>query len=235
MAIVVTHLETDGRDPDATSYVTGSVTIPANNLGLIWITTAKGTTPDTPSITNWTLVTDILWSTTGTPTRRTSLLRRMPGSDETGTLTISYGGTQTACLYSIAKCAGVDTSGTNGSGATVAFQEGMNDTAETAALFNFDVTPNAANTVLAGFSWNNQGTLTQGSGFTMLAQDTTATSTINIGTEYRLDGTNVAMSNASSARWAGLAIEVLPAAAVAARPKRIKRYASLPVTERARW
>ena len=121
--VVGTNLTSFQDSTDATSYATASITPTANYLVLASVTSSKSGTPDTPTLSGnsltWVQYNQIAYDTSGTQ-RTTTFFRAMGASPSAGALTADFGGaTQTACVIVVDQFSGVDTSGTNGSGAIV--------------------------------------------------------------------------------------------------------------------
>src|SRR3972149_64622 len=125
MAISASLLAAAASTTDATSYLTSSQTPTANALQLIGVHNSIGTGPALAptSITGcgltWVKVAETAaWGVDGI--KMVSLWRALGASPTTGQLTIDFNGvTQTGCHYDWWQLTGIDTSGTNGSGAIV--------------------------------------------------------------------------------------------------------------------
>jgi hypothetical protein len=124
MALTFTKLTGNGGS-SATSFNTASVTPGALELVVIdvhaYISTGS-VAPPQPTVTGngITYALDLAQDTDNAGTDRGKLFRfrGMSASPSTGAITISFGATtMTRCVWSVADIAGVDTSGTNGSGA----------------------------------------------------------------------------------------------------------------------
>lgn len=174
MAISIANL-TSGVDADGGSTSTSaSITLTNNRLGLCGVMSRTGITanPNIPTITGWTTIDSQLYDTSSSSRRRISLLRRLTGSDSTGALTIDFGGqNQTDVIWTFDEASGIDTSGTNGSGAIVQIAKNSDETGSntsiTATLAAFSSVDNIAYGV---FGTDGNATWTAGSGFTVLAQ-----------------------------------------------------------------
>lgn len=159
-AITASHLVTTGTSTDASSFNTASITPTANRLVLAWIVGATSPTPPaSPTLTGngltWVAVDTIVSST-----RRLTLYRAMGSSPSAGAMTIDFGGeTVGGCAWSIAEFSGIDTSGTNGSGAIVQAPTSTTSstTTHTATLSAFS---NSRNAAAAGILHGNNETLT---------------------------------------------------------------------------
>lgn len=115
---------TDGSDTDATSYTTASITPVANRLYLLAVLNSRsGAAATVPTATGagltWVQV-DTQEFASGSPHQRRITVFRAMGSGSAGALTVDFGGvTQSGFQAQVAEFTGVDTSGTNGSGAIV--------------------------------------------------------------------------------------------------------------------
>ena len=224
MAISASNLTT-GNDVDGgSSSTTASVSPTSNNLVLLTITSRTGITanPNQPTATGlgltWVAVNSVVYDTTSSSRKRITTLRAL-GTVTPGTITIDFGGqNQTHVYWSVDQVSGIDTSGTNGSGAIVQ------------SATNKDETPIAADgtltVTLAAFGNTNNGTfgafaadpgeglITVGSGFSVLG--TVSTTTINLATEWRggNDTTVTAINDTTTltAAIGGIAIEIKAAA-----------------------
>jgi hypothetical protein len=187
--IVATNLETASSTVNATSFATGSVTLAANSLGLLWcVATTDGTI--TPTVTDsagsWDVVT---FAAVGV--RRLALFRRLSASPITSAITISYGATvQASCGWSVVQCTGVDTSGSNGSGAVL-----QNDTStdNTGAATTINATlaafEDVTNAHLAGVALSIQSTVNPDPDFAELGDDNESANVLTIESQWALNQT----------------------------------------------
>lgn len=178
---------TSGNTGSSTSSVTtASVTPSANKLQLLAVNSRNftGSAPPAPTVTGagltWVQVANIQYDTGPTSLKRVTLFRAMGASPTTGTLTIDFAGdSQTDVVWSLDEFTGMDTSGTNGSGAIVqtvtAKDETGSATSITATLAAFASASNATYGAFAHVAPTNGQTASAGSGFTALASpvDTT--------------------------------------------------------------
>lgn len=114
---------TTGRAASGSTATTASVTTAANRLALLFVESAVSAgTPNAPTVTGasltWVQVASIAFGTT----RRITVLRAMRNAGGSGTLSIAFGGQlQSAGIkWTLLELDGVDTTGTNGSGAAAA-------------------------------------------------------------------------------------------------------------------
>ena len=221
MAISGAHLTSGGDATDASSYATASISPGANRLVLAVIETSKlaGTAP-LPSLAGnsltWVEIANVL--TVGN-SHRLTLFRALGAAPSAGAVTITATAA-TGCAWSVAEFDGIDTSGTNGSGAIVQSVTGSgSSTALLATLAGFaDAVNNAA---YGGFGWAlNAATATPGSGFTELGEG--GADIDRAQSEWKLgEDTSVDATLTISSTWAAIAVEIKAAAAAAARGGRL--------------
>ncbi|MFF6951822.1 hypothetical protein ACFZAD_24585 [Streptomyces iakyrus] len=173
MAVTATNLTTDGSNIDAATYMTASISPTADSLLLAWVYTIAGSAPNIPTVSGngltWTQVATVIDSNN---LRRLTLFRAMGTSPSTGEVTFNFGGqTQAGCVWSVVKYSGVDTSGTNGSGAIVqsATQASggvVNNLTVTLSAFS-----NSLHGTAGGFGYPlNNGNGVPGTGFTQTGE-----------------------------------------------------------------
>lgn len=107
----------------ATSFSVASASLTASKLYLISIynnSAGSGNNAAPSSVTiagvSFTKINDVVAETSW---GRLSVWRAMPGSNASGTGTISFANAQDAAIWSLSEFSGIDTTGTNGSGAIV--------------------------------------------------------------------------------------------------------------------
>ena len=231
MAVVGTNLTADFTETPATSFVTASVSPASNALIVVSVTSRTGisTEPNQPTVSGCGLTWVVIgpssyWDTTSSSRKKSTCFCGMGASPSAGAITISFGGQeQTNGNWSVDQFTGVDTSGTNGSGAVggtggtnIAHNEVGPDVGSiTVTLGSFS----SANNVTFGFitsdSWT--GTSSAGSGFTILGHPDDSAGTRCL-TEWKstndttVDGS---FDNTSGNQAGGIAFEI-NAAAVAA-------------------
>src|SRR3990167_10939569 len=122
MAITQTTLTGAASTADATSYTTASISPGANRLILAFVYGFHSIGTDvTPTLSgNGLTWVNINHRGLGCSNENMTLFRAMGSSPSAGAVTIDYGAnTMDAGVWSIMEFDGVDTSGTNGSGAIV--------------------------------------------------------------------------------------------------------------------
>lgn len=214
MAIACTNLvqNQDGTD-DADSTV-ASATYTAGRLYLLTLCSRADSVQPTISSISAPTGSGIVWTAVragvdfdASGSRRTLFLYRgMPTATVSSGFTITWGGTQTAKTWSIDEITGMDTSGTQGSGAIVqsVANQGGSVTSLTVTLASFS---NVQNATYGAFGNAGEGVLSAGSGFTRFGNQRVA-GEAGLGTEFRADNdTSVDMSN-STMDIGGIAIEI---------------------------
>lgn len=206
MAIAAFALANDGV-AGSSPYTTASITPGSNRLVLATIVNEDTTTtPSTPTLAGngltWVQVATRTFDTEATPRARITLFRAMGASPTTGAVTITAAGTE-ECSWSIVEFSGVDTSGTNGSGAIVqSVANSANSVGSlTVTLAAFaDAVNNAA---FGGFGVGANAALNPGTGFAEIGADLN-----HAASEWRLgQDTTVDMSGDVVGRG-GIALEI---------------------------
>ena len=173
MAVTCSNI-THGKTTAASSATTASVTLTANRLYLLTVTSRNATVdPNQPTVTNFTQVNTDNYDNAGSQ-KRITVLRILPAATTTGTLSIGFAAqTQTDIIWILDEFTGMDTSGVNGAGAIVQSVVNQDRTGSgttlTATLAAFASTANA--TYGSCGIGNEPITFTPGSGFTTIAQD----------------------------------------------------------------
>lgn len=226
-------LTSGNSDADQSSYTTASIAPGATTLVLFAVLTAQaGGAPTQPTISGYTWINGVQ-NDSGTPRRRVDLFRSM--GTASGTRTIDYGGvSQVGCAWSVAEFAGVDTSGTNGSGAIVQnatnSSNGADVTSLTITLAAFGDVANATyGCFLIGFISEAQ---TVGAGFSQIHSVSGTAPVMQLLTEWRNDNdTTVDESSTTADNRSGVAVEI-KAAAVAATGRQVFFIGKPPIVDR---
>lgn len=212
MALAVNLLTSGSSTTDASSYVTASVSPTANALICVVYLARKATgNPATPTITgNGLTYTEVVTNTTSPLNfNDVALFRALDPSPTSGAITIDFGETVTSCIWFVFEITGVDTSGTNGSGAVVqSVGRDFAGGAGTSGTLTLSALGSANNMAVGGFFHFANEATTPGSGFTEIGDINLAENTRGFQTEYALNDTTVDASWASSVEWEGVAIEV---------------------------
>lgn len=216
MAITAALLTANSDTTDLSSYASASITPTANALILAAVTNRGAGSEETPTASgNGLTWVEVASAVEGTGVR-TTVFRAMGASPSAGAVTFAFGATQTACVWSICEFAGVDTSGTDGSGAVV--QSAIaNATAATAGTADFtnpfgDAVNNATYSAIAHVDTTN--TLVD-TGFTELSDTLVATPTNTLQVMWLLgeDQTPAPTWTSSPSEFAQVAIEIKAAGA----------------------
>lgn len=221
MAVAATHLTTSGTDVDATSFTTASISPTSNALVLAAVAAGKATPVGDAALSGngltWVEIGEALYDVSGTG-GTLWLFRAMGASPSAGAVTIDFAGvTHLACVWSIVELTGVDTSGTNGSGAIVqAVSEVETDLGNTAlvTLAAFSNVNNATYGCVA--KQTNEG-FTPGTNFTELGDFAVAVPVISILSEWQAaNDTTVDASWATAGEKSGIiGVEIKAASGVA--------------------
>lgn len=216
-AAIAVNLLTSGQDTtDATSYATSSVTPTANALVLIYIYQRQATSPAAPtSVTGngltWVKVTDV--TSAALASRRISVWRAMGASPSAGAITINLAATQTQCTWAVLEFTGVDTTGTNGSGAIVQSGVTPDPSTGTSGLITLSAFGSTNNYAYGAFHHFANEASTQGSGFTEAYDIANSENAGGNEVEYKANDNTVDASWTTSIDFLGIAIEVKQAVA----------------------
>ena len=176
MTVTQTVLTGGSSTTDGTSFQTATITPAANNLILLCIS-GQSASAMNPVISGngltWVLIGN---TSTGANVRTTFLYRAMGASPTAGKITISDSVTYTQLLWTVVQCGGVDTSGTNGSGAIVQSITGS-QTAVTSFSTSLVSAITAGNASLAVVGCNNAVTISAGTNWTSIDQESQTSQT----------------------------------------------------------
>lgn len=221
MAVACTNI-TSGLDEDGGSgSTTASVTLTANRLYYLTIVQRRGDSVDpvepTASSTGatWVSVNSIVFDTTSASRRRVTVLRTMVASDQTGAITITHGSNVTDAVWILDEFTGIDTSGTNGSGATVQSATNKDEAGATSLTVTLAAFGSSNNATYGSFGWDGStSTGSQGSGFTLVKNQNDSGTDLSSLTEFRSDNDTSVDSSYSPAAGliGGIAIEIKAAA-----------------------
>lgn len=221
MAVAATNLTSKFSDNGSfTSIVTASISPSANNLILASVTSRRGdgANPSVPSLSGngltWVQVATIIWDTTSASRRTLTVFRAMGSSPSAGALTASWGAeVQTDICISVTQYSGVDTSGTNGSGAIVQSATNKDETGTatslTITLGAFGSVNNATFGALADGNGASE-TASAGTGFTMKGSAQCVVSdALSVYDEFRSDNdTTVNFTWTTGINAGGIACEI---------------------------
>lgn len=185
MAIVATHLITDGTDTDDTSFNTASITPTSGRLLLVAIGSSVGAgSPNIPTLSGGSLSFTQIRTATVTTVYRLTLFAFI-GKGQASTINIAFAGqTQTACLWTFSEFREAGTDGVNGNGGIVqtAQDVGSSHTSFSVTLGAFSSLLNATYGCVLKVSTN--GT-TPGDGFTELGEKVVSVPTLSIQSEWK--------------------------------------------------
>lgn len=228
MAITITGLTTDSSTASG-PYTTASVSPGANRLvevDVITLTFAFSTPPTVSlsgnSLTYVEVATVIFGDDSGS--QRITRLRAMGGSPSGGAITITTSGASCiGCIWSVKEADGVDTTGTNGSGAYVQTvtnrTTGASPNSLTGTLSALSDANNATSAVFCNDGGEN---ISPDTGYTEI-HDTVIASTLGLETQWKVPGATTATISAGDFRDLGVIISEIKAASggAAAPPKRL--------------
>lgn len=220
MAIACTNLTQGTKTTDATSAATASITPTANALVIATVISRRGDSgePTEPTASGngltWVSLGSAYTDTGGASRKKVTWFRAMGSSPSAGAVTFSFSETQTSFTWAIDEFTGVDTSGTNGSGAIVQSVINNQDsstgaaTSNTATLAAFG---SANNATYGSFAGDQSLTpVAVGSGFTQIADiEETVEGTTLVYTEFKTtNDTTVDVTYSSGNSNAIIGIEV---------------------------
>lgn len=208
MAITISNTYASGA-PSASSLVSPSLQFTTNKLSVVSVFNEFSSTPNTPTITGGgsSTFTQIATALDAGSKRRVTMFRTFNASTQNGAITIDFASqTQNNIKYSVDEVTGMSTAGTNGSGAIV--QNANNTTAilNTGITVTLSAFASANNAAYGGVFTNTGSTITVGSGFTSLTNDT---GLFADSTEWKINDNTVDWSwSVQTAIALGMAIEI---------------------------
>jgi len=238
MAIIATHLTTDRSLTDGTEFTTASISPASNALVLLLVRGRRSNgLGSSPTVSGngltWVEIVSVGFELVSTGWCRLSLFRAMGVSPSSGTVSINYsGGNLNCCFWSIVQFEGVDTSGTNGSGAVIQSATNAQDSGTTLTV-TLSAFSDPGNATYGGFSISKATeAINPGSGFTEFAEAQGTGTSADSGTiqsEYLLgNDTSVDASWATSANDSGgIAVEIKAALAAAVPWDRPQQFSQL--------
>lgn len=221
-AVSCSVLTQSSSTTNATNYDTDSVTPTANALILLATVATRNSTVcsdnDVVTVTGnsltWANINRQCFSSAGTPVQTVELWRTMGASPSTGTINFDFSSTtQLNAAWAVIECTGIDTSGSNGSGAIV--QNAINLVEPgTSLTVNLAAFGDAGNATLGVFGVADNVTVTEGSGFTELAEQLVSDGGTDIGlqVEWKTSNDTSVDASFSSIDAGGIAIEIKAAA-----------------------
>lgn len=220
-AVSVANL-TSGASNDTATSTTASITPSANKLILLTVGQRTNITanPNLPDVSGngltWVVVTSTIFDSTGGTRRRITMWRAMGASPSTDVITIAaQGQANTHMSWAVEEFTGMDTTGTNGSGAIVQSAANVADgTTSSTLTVTLGAFSNAGNATYGGFSNSGGAAMTPGSGFATSSENLNG-GAITATTEFKnTNDTTVDGTWALAAQLGGVAVEIaIPAAA----------------------
>jgi hypothetical protein len=142
--VAFSEFDSGGSASDVTSFTTTTLTPSASSLYLMCVVNNKASAPDTPTATGqgqtWT---QVATRANAGDDARVTVFRALGGSTNGGVTVDFAGATQIGTAWKILAVTGMDTSGTNGSGALI--QSVSNTANSTALTITLAALGNAAN------------------------------------------------------------------------------------------
>lgn len=216
MAITATN-KTSGLDntDNTTGYTTASVTFTTSLLYLFSVVSHDGASIPVHLISasgtlTFTEIATVTFNTIASSNKRLTVYRCMPSPGESTTVSFDTSGavTNSHGRWSIDEFSGIDTSGTNGSGAIVQSVTDRSDTG-TSLTVTLAALGSGDNATFGAFAHAANEVTNIGSGFTELADVAgTETPTTSFQTEWKLNDNTVDASWTTSSANAGIAIEI---------------------------
>lgn len=226
MAVAGSNLTTGADTGGDASSTTASISPGSNRLVLLTVDQRTGisTDPNQPTATGngltWVVVNSIVYDTTSSSRKRVTVLRAMGASPSSGAVTIDFGGqNNTDVHWSIDEFTGVDTSGTNGSGAIVQSVAEKDESGSASTLVvDLAAFGSTSNATFGGFGLSTETGYAVGSGFSLLGTANTFTGSARVISEFRNDNDTTVDITMTGSLVGGIGIEI-KAAAVASTVK----------------
>lgn len=221
MAVACSNLTTGADTDGGSSSTTASITPGSNRLVLLTIDQRTGISsdPNQPTATGnsltWVVVNSIVYDTTSSSRKRVTVFRAMGASPTSGAVTIDFGGqANTDVHWTIDECTGMDTSGTNGSGAIVQSVAEKDETG-TAATLVVDLAAfgSTGNATFGGFGLSSETGYAVGSGFTLKGTANSFAGSARVISEFRADNDPTVDITMTSSLVGGIGIEIKVATA----------------------
>jgi hypothetical protein len=213
-AVSGSNLVTLGSTTDSQSYATASITPTANALVLAWIVNTHASSANTVTLSGngltWVQIDTQLFSSN---LRRLTLFRAMGASPSAGAVTITVAGTSnTGAAWSITQYTGVDTSGTNGSGAIVQSNKNTATGASSVTVTLTNAFSSTTNGTAAGFaaSANTAINHDSGGGWAELGDAGYGTPAARVESQWLAtnDTTSVGTMSSGTSNMAGISVEI---------------------------
>ena len=213
----ITHTRlTSGNDVNNVKiFTTGTIAPAPNALVTVAVSTHQSTSAaPVPTLSgggmaNWEVVATVTFDTLGLPRKRITIFRAMGPAPGSGPITITSSATVSNCQWIVSQWTGVETSGTNGSGAIVQSVANAADavTTLTTPLAAFS---NGANVAYGVFGINsNVVAIAPGSGFIEIDEQPSNEGTAaDLFAEWGVDRTSVSATWATTKNAGALGVEI---------------------------
>jgi len=233
MTIAATLLTADvDTTGTADDYTTASIAPTGNELVLAMIVNTRFTaTPAVPTLSGngltWVQVATVTINPSTDHDMRLTLFRAMGASPSSGVVTINVGGvdTHSGCAWVITEFSGVDTTGSDGANAIVQAVTNSDIATPTSLTVTLASFASATNAAYGGINVNSNPGITQGTGFTEIADIALTAPNNKLETEFLAsEDTSVDWSWTGGQDCQGIAVEI--AEPSTANPDRRRRSAS---------
>lgn len=213
MTVTVTHLTTASDTSNVASISTASISPTAGRLVEVTVLVSAASPAPSVAVSGCGLTWDLVVSNNDSGQRRAFIFRAV-GSPTAGALTFTAtGNTPTGWAWSVVEFAGLDTSGTNGSGAVVQTAHGRPASA-TSISVAFPVTLTAGTVTSAAVGVAVQESPTAGAGWAALGATNYASPATGFLSEWANPGQqNIAASWTTASTSVYVGAEYKPAAA----------------------
>ena len=218
MAVTAVNAFANFDDATTTIFTTASYAFQNNQLYTLAVQGDRTANPTISSVTGggitWVEVTNEPFDTIATPTFRTTVLRGLVTSGAaTGALTITTSGTAGGLVWSCDEWSGMDTTGTNGSGAIGNTAVNATDSATALTATLASVTSGNASYGAFATSVGTGSAIVVGTGYTSLGSAISGSELRSLLTEYKSTGDTTPNVTFASAAAGGVAIEIKAAGA----------------------
>jgi hypothetical protein len=215
MAITANPLDSAYDGTDGLTYKTLNFTPGANRLVLLAIVATRGASAGPPpqptiDIETWDLVRSLNYDVSGATQSAIFLFRALNASPSSGQRTFTFSATCTSCAYSVVEFDGVDTTGTNGSGAIVQSADTGANLDATSASVTLAALGSASNAAYGMFvHQSNEVTAPETTpAYTELHDVRGGSPSLALETEWVINDTTPSASWVTSAACGGIGVEI---------------------------
>ena len=178
MAVTINFLTQGLTDAAQSVFTTASVAPASNRLLLLTVVGRRisGGIPAAPTISGngltWVEIDSNAFDTIGTPLQRVTVYRAMGASPSSGVVTITWPSDVDKSQWTLTEYIGIDTSGTNGSGAIVQSVSDIGGPISTSFSITLSAFSSAENATVGSFGNNTSSPRAAGSGFAIVDNNT---------------------------------------------------------------